>query len=507
MSQHVRRLAGDSVSSYLRYGVTIVVQLALVPYMVGQLGDTGYGLWTLTFSVLGFLSLVDFGFTTSVVRFTAEARGSGDAERRNRMLSTVLVVYLVLAAAATLVMAGFSPFYVDLMGLPPETRAAALPLLWVLAARSLAVSLPFGMFRAILYGNGRITVANILSAAGTLMYAGAAVIALELGTGIIGLAWGSLIAFFLEHLMYLVAAMRTTPGLRLSPRSFDPSMLRAALSVSAAQFLVQVSSIVLLRTDPIIVNAFLPLSAVTMYGVALKVAENILMLIKQGVNVLGPLAAELSGAGEEAKVRTLLVKGARFSLAPAAAVMTVTLVLGTDALSWWVGPSFAEAGAVLSILMVSVTLLVPQMVASGVFSMTGRHKLTAWAAVLSMIVNLVASISLAPWLGLEGVAIGTLVATVLIDVGFVMVLAGGAFGVPMSMWVGQVFGPAMVPAALSGAALFGLRALWRPESLVAVGAEAMVGLALYAVIFVRFGMSADERAMAWSIARGRGDRP
>ena len=57
--------------------------------------------------------------------------------------------------------------------------------------------------------------------------------------------------------------------------------------------------------------------------------------------------------------------------------------------------------------------------------------------------------------------------------------------------------------ALSGAALFGLRALWLPESLAAVGVEAMAGLALYAVLFIRFGMSASERAMVWSLARRR----
>ena len=90
MSGQARRVATDTLTSYVRYGVVILVQLALVPYMIGHLGDAGYGLWTLTFSVLGFLSLVDFGFTTSVVRFTAEARGSNDVDRRNRMLSTVM---------------------------------------------------------------------------------------------------------------------------------------------------------------------------------------------------------------------------------------------------------------------------------------------------------------------------------------------------------------------------------------------------------------------------------
>jgi O-antigen/teichoic acid export membrane protein len=497
------RVASDSLTSYLRYGVTLLVQLALVPYLISRLGNVDYGLWTLTFSVLGFLTLVDFGFTTGVVRFTAEARGSGDLDRRNRMLGTVLGVYYLLAGVAAVLVAAFSPFYIDLMGLPPETRDVALPLLWVLAARSVAVSLPFGIFRSILFGSGRIGLVNGLQTMGTLLYGGAAVVALESGTGILGLAWATVFAFGIEHLAYLIAAYRTTPGLRLSPGHWDRGLLRQALSISAAQFLVTVSSIVLLRTDPIIVNAFLPLSAVAMYGVALKVAENALMLVKQGINVLGPMAAEMSGAGEHDQVRDLMVRGARFSLAPAVAMAAVAAVLGRPALTAWVGPDYADGAPVLAILMLSVALLVPQMVASGVFSMTGRHRLTAWAAVLSMLVNLAASIAMAAWLGAVGVALGTLVATVLVDVGFVIVLARGAVGVGLGTWAGKVFAPSLGAAVPAIAAMAGLAWALPPEGLPAVMAEALAGCAVFFAAFAGLGMTASERAAALGLLRRR----
>ena len=240
MSGTARRVALDTATSYLRYGVVIVVQLALIPYLVDRLGDDGYGLWTLTFSVLGFLSLVDFGFATSVVRFTAEARGSGDVDRRNRLLSTVLAVYLVLACVAALVVGGLSPFYADLFGIPEASRQAALPLLWVLAARSIAVSLPFGMFRSILFGNGRIGWVNAVQAGGSVLYAVASVAALECGGGLIGLAWANVAAFAVENLAYMAVAYGTMPDLRISLRRFDRTMLGAAAWISAAQFVVTV---------------------------------------------------------------------------------------------------------------------------------------------------------------------------------------------------------------------------------------------------------------------------
>jgi O-antigen/teichoic acid export membrane protein len=497
------RVAKDSVASVLRFALTLAIQFAMVPYFVDRLGDDGYGLWTLTFSVLGFLGLVDFGFSTSVVRFTAEARGSGDAGRRNRLLSTVMAVYLVLAAASAAGIAAVSPWYAGLMGLSPGTSGAALVILWVLAARSFAVSLPFGMFRGILFGNGRIALQNAIQMAGTVMYAGASIAALETGGGIVGLAVANLAAFLAEHLIYLVAAVRTTQGLRVSWRLFDRSLLREALSISVAQFVVTVSSLVLLRADPLIVNAFLPLSAVALYGVALKVAESALMLVKQGINVLGPLAAELGGAGRRDDVRRLVLAGSKFALAPAVALAAAVAVLGREALEAWIGPSYGDGATSLFLLVLSVALLVPQMVVTDVFSMTGEHRRTALAAVASMAVKICASISLAAWLGLDGIALGTLVSTVVVDVGLVLRMTRTTHGLGFRDWGRHCFWPAVVPSVASAAFMAGLSAVAPPGTLPAVAAECCAGAAVFALAFWFAGMSRDERLAARRLAFGR----
>jgi O-antigen/teichoic acid export membrane protein len=491
------------VASVLRFAITLAIQFAMVPYFVDRLGDDGYGLWTLTFSVLGFLSLVDLGFSTSVVRFTAEARGSGDVDRRNRLLSTVMAVYLGLAVVSAAGVAVVSPWYPDLMGLSPGTRDAGLVILWVLAARSFAVSLPFGMFRGILFGNGRIAVQNAIQVAGTVLYAGASVAAIEAGAGIRGLAVANLAAFLAEHLLYLAAAVRTTKGLRVSWRLFDRSLLREALSISAAQFVVTVSSLVLLRADPMIVNAFLPLSAVAMYGVALKVAEASLMLVKQGINVMGPLAAELGGAGRKDDVRRLMLSGSKFALAPAAALVAAVAVLGRRGLETWIGSSYGDAATSLFLLILSVALLVPQMVVSDVFSMTGEHRRTAMAAVASMVVKVAASLLLAAWLGLDGIALGTLISTIVVDVGLVLRMTRRTHGLGFRDWGRYCFAPAALPAAASAAFLAALAALVPPGSLPAVAAECCAGAGVYAIAFWVAGMSRDERRAALTLVSRR----
>src|SRR5260370_39614784 len=110
---------------------------------------------------------------------------------------------------------------------------------------------------------------------------------------------------------------------------------------------MSIAGVVLWRTDPIIVRAFLPLSAVAVYAVALKVAENAYLLAKQFTNLLGPLAAQLKGNAEETKLRFIFVNCTKFAMAPCLMLTVAMYVSGREALSFWVGAAFAPGGAAL----------------------------------------------------------------------------------------------------------------------------------------------------------------
>lgn len=495
------RVARDSLTSYARYAVTILIQLALVPFMVRRLGDDGYGLWTLSFSVLGFLSLADFGLTTGVVRFVAECKGSGDLDRRNRMLSTVSVVYGVLALACVVVLAAFTPFYAGAFDIPEGSRREAELVLWILASRSIAVSLPFAVWRSAVFGDRHIFLFNVLEAAGVVLWAAGAFAVLLLGGGIVAVSIANVTALAVQFGAFFVAAYRLVPGLKVSWRLADRGLLREAASVGLSQLVVGISSLVLLRTAPIIVKLRLTLSDVALYGVVLKVAENVLLGLKQGIHVLAPLAAELSGRGDRVAIRRVVVTGARLTFAPAAVIAAVGWALGQQALHWWIGPDYARGWVVLGILLTSMALVMPQTVASTVFTMTGLHRLTSYAALAGVALNLGSSLLFAHIFDLEGVALGTLAATLAVDVAAVAWMTSRFLSVPIAELATRVLWPALPPAAVAWAASAGLAALRPPGSLIEVIAYAVPGTAMAGMLYWFRGMDDAERSMVLGIRR------
>jgi len=494
VSDEVRRVARHTLASYAQFGVSFAVQIVLIPLVIAFVGEREYGLWARAFSTRGFFSLLDLGLGPGVVKFVAQAEGSGDHARRNRMLSTIAGLYGGMALVALLLLAGLGWAYGPLLDIPADARGRALAILLILGARTWGVTLPLGLFRGALFGARRIELLAGIQIASNLLYAAGTWAVLAQGQGLVAVAWVNLGAFALEHVVYLVGALRLVPGLRVSLRLFDRSLLQEAASFGVFQLLVSVSSLVLLKTDVLLVQLFLGLPLVAIYAVPLKIAEYAVLLVKPFVNNLTPVAARMGGADDRAGLRALTLTGVRLAVAPAATLAVGAAVFGGDALLHWVGPSFLAGGPVLAVLLTALTLSMPQMVISAVFTMTGRHRFTAFAALAGMLVNLAASVALAGPLGLLGIALGTLIAALLVD--GLAVVAAGARSLDMG-WAAlawRAYGGVLLPAAGQAALSLALRAWRTPQGLGEVVLLAAPGALVYGLLFLRFSLSPHERA-------------
>lgn len=468
-------VAWNTLTNQGRMLVQMAVFFFITPLMTRSLGPDDFGVWSLVFSVLGLFALLDSGFGTGVVKVTAETRGSGDSERRNGMLSTMLFAYLALACAGAVLLALFSPLFPAVAGASGDGGWRAVGVLWILGLRMVVLQLPLSLFRGILFGTRRIAQMNAVQAVCTVGYGLAAWFSLTSGHGILALAWLNLGAMLAEHAAYVFMVLRNEPGLRLAPGLVQRAHWREALSLSAATFVVQVAALVLLRMDPVIVRMFMPVAAVGVYTIALRLSEQAFLLTKQFVNVLTPLVAELHGAGERARTTHVMLAGARLALAMTAAIAVPMWVLGHDAILFWVGPEYAGAAAPLHILLAAMLIGTPQMAVANVLTMTGHHKAMAGAALTSMLLNVAFSVPLAALLGMPGVALGTLAATVIVDVFIVVrrgcILQGTSFSGFWTHTLGRV-APLML---VQGAATLGLKMLAPPENLFILAAEAALG--------------------------------
>ena len=495
MSQLARILV-NTLGSSARLVVSLLVWIILTPVMLRVLGVDDFGLWQLIGSTVGLFQLLDVGFGVGVVSAVGQATGNGDLEGRNRTLSTYLAAYLALAVIAAVGLGLFGLWFPQLFSLSPASAGKARVVLWLMGLRLVVFALPFSLYRGVLVGEQRIGQANLVQGLSLVVYGAAALLAMGYGAGLMTLAMLSLAAMLLEHAAYVALAFRWTPQLHVSVSLVD---LRPAMGLSVAQMLIALSGLIRLRTDPVIVQLFIGLPAVAAYTIALRVAEQGFLAIKQFIYTLSPVVARLHGQKNEGMLRVVLLTGTKIGMVPAALLVGVTVPLGQPALAFWVGPELAIVAPTMTVLVVAMALAVPREVVFNLFVYTGRHRLPGLAAIVGAGLNLVATLLLVRPFGLLGVAMGTLISTLVVDVGWVSVFACRLYQVRYRDYRRAALLPALLPAVPQIAITLLLVRGYPPSSLFAVLLYTLPGVAAYLGAFWMAGLSADERREARSL--------
>lgn len=502
MSGRASRIVSNSTTSLVRFVIAVGATLYLIPFVIEHIGKDDYGLWSLAFSLAGFLSLLDLGFATSVVKYVAELRGRQDVERRDAIVGTLMAVYLAMGLLVALVTVLCVPQLSDWFAIPAAQHEQATALFYLVSFR-LALFLPLSLIKGVLFGEQHISAINLVQAVAALLNLALVVVLLEMGHGVVAMGVVSLALMVLEHVVYWVLLRGLVPDVRLRLSAFRWGLLREVAAFALFAALVNVSAVVLLQTDPIIVKAFLPLGAVAVYGVVMNVAKYVLMFVKQIANAITPAVAEMGGAGDDEAVRRVLLTGTKYAVGLAIPLAAGLSVYGADLLLLWVGPDLVEGAPILTVLLAATVFMTARESAGSVLAMTGHHRFAALMAVISALFNLFVSVALGFTLGMLGIALGTLAAGALVDAGFVVPKACRVYGISLWTYLRRAVLPLVAPTIASLGAAFGLRAAHVPTSLPELAAHlAGVGV-VFVIAFAACATSREERRVITSRLPGR----
>lgn len=473
-----------TVSGYVKQGVACFAVFWFTRYFIQSVGPAHYGLWTFLLSMLGFFELLDFGFSTAIVKYCAHFGATNDTEKRNRVISTVFTFFLLISlfgiAATALISRVFLPMWTADVNLE-----LARSVLWILSLRVVILAMPFSIFRGVLIGNQKTYVYNLINAVMYIIYVTMASSMLSDGGGVQSVALANLLAMVFEWVAITIAALWLVRDLKILPRLVDLGSLKQIASFSTAQAIANLTSAVHLRADPLIIKAFLSLSSVATYGIGLRVASLAVQFIKQLSNTLSPAIAAQHGAGSKVAVREMLVQGSKYSLGVACVICLPMSILADRVITAWIGVGYEEAAVVMGILGLSLIAGAPTMVAANVLAMGGREKRMMVYSLMGIGCNISLSIALLFPLGVAGVAVATLLTDVIVGLGFAV--GDACHGLETTRWtyVRRVAWPLLPGLALQAACLLVARWIFPLESLLSIAVlSAVAGAAFVGGWFV-----------------------
>ncbi len=391
--------------SWLGVAVNIFAGLLLSPYIIRKLGAEGYGLWALLFSTVGYYTLLDLGFRSAAVRYSAYFWGKEESDKLNEVINTALVYFLgvsLILLAVTLYL--FRSVYRFFQISPTYQHDFSLLILMV--GTTWSFSLIFSLFGGCLEGVQRFDVSNrVWMVILALRSVGSAVL-LFLGYGLLAVGVMAAISQLVGFALYFIGLQKVFPSLRFSPVFFKISVFKEMAGYGLHSFLANAGYMMLDYTAPLLVGHFLPVAYVGYYNLPVRLLQYTADAADRAGLVTTASAAELQAKGKSEALTRLAIFANRYCFALYMPLTILLLIYGREILQAWVGASFASYSApLLPILLLGVAVAVAgQFNSSTILFGLAQHKWYAYGLLFEALGSTLAMTVVIPKFGIFGAA-------------------------------------------------------------------------------------------------------
>jgi O-antigen/teichoic acid export membrane protein len=458
---------------------TAVASFFLAPFIVHELGNTAYGAWVLLLSLVGYLGLLDLGVRGAVMRFIARLHAMGDHAEAQRFASAALSVFGLSSAIAIVAGIGLAVELDRFFELPASLLSQAR-IATVLSAVTMALALMNGIYGGIITAMQRFDLLNAAEIVIEMVRIASVVLVLRAGEGLVALASIQLACGALRLAFAFMLSRRLYPELRVVHGEWSRSHIRQIIGYSAASTAIHSAAVVILQLNAIIIGTFIAVSMVTYYSIAASLTQYGKALADGVAYTVPPRVSAQEGRGDMQGARLTALFGGKLASLVHLPIVVTFLLRGDTFIGLWMGPEYATpSGHVLWILSLAFWFIAGRQIMVTTLMGLNKHRVLVPAAWLEAILNGTLSVIFARKFGIQGVAWGMVLPSLLITTAVYPVLFSRAIGVrPSSVWNELWLRPslAMIPFA---SATFAVDRLYPSSSLLVFFAQvaAVVGLA------------------------------
>lgn len=477
---------------------SMVVGIALTPFVLHGIGRELYGISAAAGSVLEYLWLLRGGLGSGMRRYMTVHFHAGERGLANRYYAAGFWWSALLRLLVVGIGIAISRLLCTFMNVPPGLLTDAVGGL-VLIFLSAGVMDVGAILETPTYTTGHTSRISAVRIVGPLLRVVFVVPAfMLLVPGLRVYAGAALLAEVCSTLLLAAVAARgkVVPAILPRPDFGDRAIRRALFTFSGLGLLSQAAAIFYLATDNLLIGWLYGAGRVTEYSLGTRWAPMIQGFLWAGVSALTPLLTQMEAQGDLPRTRAVVLRAARVTTAVAVPMTLVPCVLGDVFLARWVGPEYAHCAQYMMAMLIPLFLstpLEPTWMAMMARGQIGRIAVGDVAAALTKpALGLLLALPLG--LGLLGFALGNSAAILLKNLLLRPLLNRGESAMPPIRDSLAV----LLPAAAGGAP--GLLLLyftkpWYAHSLPAVLAAGVLGGALCLA-------GSTLAAVGWSETRG-----
>jgi O-antigen/teichoic acid export membrane protein len=356
----------------------LVPQVILVPYLIGTIGEVGYGVYALVWALMVSIDQLEKSLQSGVVKYSAAYLAQGLNDEVNKIISSSFVYSLFLAVLACIGIFVAAAFYND----PSGQIGTALFIVGIM----LLFIVPLTPYIAVIQSMQRYYVGAI---ADTLSrYISLLVVVIWFGMvrpSVEALIVITAVMLFFSRLVQVPIAYHFVPGLQINTRLFDKESFRLIAAFGAATVLA--SACLAMNTTGVrwLMDALVSTRFVAHLAIMLMPAMLLSQIISAMTITVMPATSACVATGNQRMLQELLIRGMRYTTIMALAGLFAAGLLMRDVLNIWVGPNYVFLAPYVLVLFVTRSFMLSTSTAHHMLKGMGKLR----AVVLIYLVALV----------------------------------------------------------------------------------------------------------------------
>jgi len=313
--------------------LNVVPQVILVPYLIGTIGEVGYGVYALVWPLIMSFDQLEKSSQFGVVKYSAAFFAQGLIHEVNKVISTSFVYSFFLAVLACIGIIVAAIFYNDPSG---QIRFAL-----VVVGIMILFIVPLTPYIAVIMSKQRYYVNAIADTLSKYI----SLLAVVMWFSMVGPSVEALIIImacmlFLSRIAQVPIAYRFVPGLQNNPRLFDRESFRLIVAFGGVMVLASVCTAVNTTGVRWLMDVLVSTIFVAHLAIMLMPVMFLAQIIEAMTSTVMPAASAYEATGNQRMLQELLIRGMRYTVILALAGLFAAGLLIRNVLNLWVGPDY-----------------------------------------------------------------------------------------------------------------------------------------------------------------------
>ena len=415
MVEKRNELKSGVILTYINLLTSNIVSILYTPFILRTLGQGEYGVYTLVWTIVNYLTVLDLGLSNAIIRYASKYKAEKQKEKEASLYGNFLIIYLVIGlvaiVACTVIKANFSGFA---KGLTTGEIEIALQLIMI-GSINIAISFPFSVFRGIVNVSERFTFIKVADLVRTLLTPVTTFMVLFNGGGSVGLMWAYTLisaAVFVAYTYYSFAVLHQ----KISFKRCEDGILKSIAVYSLYTFLGTIIDKIYWGTDQIILSNKADAQSIAIYSIGSSFPGYFISFSTAISGVLLPRITKVFSEKKENATKELsewFIKVGRLQFWVLSLVLLGFIFIGKEFISIWAGNDYAPAYWIALIIMIPSIVSLSQNTGISILQAQNKIKFRTISYVFIAIFNIFVSLALVGKYGGIGCAIGTSIGTLL----------------------------------------------------------------------------------------------